>query len=41
MTPEEAAELSRKVQEANRQSTTQSGKNGFIALSWGGEVVKA
>lgn len=29
MTAEEAAELSRKVAETNRQSTTQSGKNGF------------
>ncbi|RPK69897.1 hypothetical protein EES45_36330 [Streptomyces sp. ADI97-07] len=39
MTPEEAAELSRRVAEANRQSTgSQSGKNGFVALSWGGEV---
>lgn len=31
MTPEEAAELSRKVAEANRQSVGQSGKNGFDA----------
>lgn len=30
MTPEESAELSRKPAEVNRQSQTQSGKNGFV-----------
>ncbi|WP_276614118.1 hypothetical protein [Streptomyces sp. A0642] len=41
MTPEEAAELARRVAEANRQSEHQSGKNGFVALNWGGEAVLA
>ncbi|WP_331718708.1 hypothetical protein [Streptomyces sp. NBC_00212] len=41
MTAEEAAELARKVAEVNRQSEHQSGKNGFVALVWGGEVVTA
>ncbi|MFI9311190.1 hypothetical protein [Streptomyces triculaminicus] len=41
MTPEEQAELARKAAEANRQSEHQYGKNGFVALIWGGEVVTA
>ena len=41
MTAEEAAELARKVAEVNRQSGHQYGKNGFVAPSWGGEVVTA
>ncbi|MDH6545880.1 hypothetical protein M2167_008459 [Streptomyces sp. SPB4] len=35
MTPEEAAELSRKVAEVNRQSTSQSGKNGCDPMGGG------
>lgn len=38
MTAEQAAELGRTVATVNRQSETQSGKNGSIALNWGGEV---
>ncbi|MEV6147105.1 hypothetical protein [Streptomyces sp. NPDC051992] len=41
MTPEQEAELARKLAETNRQSEHQSGKNGFVALVWGGEVVTA
>ncbi len=41
MTAEEAAELARKVAEANRRSEHQYGKSGFDALSWGGEAVTA
>ncbi|WP_277622441.1 hypothetical protein [Streptomyces sp. CB03238] len=41
MTPEEQAELARKAAEANRRSEHQYGKNGFVALVEGGEVVTA
>ncbi|MFI2764848.1 hypothetical protein ACH5A3_39465 [Streptomyces echinatus] len=41
MTPQEEAELARKAAEANRRSEHKYGKNGFVALGRGGEVVTA
>ena len=39
MTPAEEAELARRAAEANRWSEHKYGKNGIVALVWGGEVV--
>ncbi|MFI9214308.1 hypothetical protein ACIGW7_40035 [Streptomyces sp. NPDC053253] len=40
MTDAEREAMHARLAKTNKQSTTQSGKNGF-ALAWGGEVVTA